>query len=166
MAPRAQLSSDELAPSPRADAATARTMRRIAPARRHPRPNPPGPAPSTTRPAPLPATIRSTPSRTTPSPLPAPTLRGLSAPQRVLFVAWVAAIGLRAYSDVRQTGDWPCPGPLLKISGLYLMLGVLSEAAPTLAAWLGVGFLVAYVTRTGSREVVTRGTFFGVPVQR
>jgi hypothetical protein len=91
---------------------------------------------------------------------------GLSGPQRVLFASWAAAVGLRCYQDVRQTHDWPCPGPLLKISALYLMLGLLSEAAPTLAAWLGVGYLLAYMTQQGSREVVTRGTFFGVPVKR
>jgi hypothetical protein len=84
----------------------------------------------------------------------------------VLFVAWAVAIGLRAYQDVRTTGDWPCPGPLLKISALYLVLGVMSEAAPSLAAWLGVGFLVAYMTRVGGQEVAKRGTFFGVPVKR
>ncbi len=94
------------------------------------------------------------------------TLGGLSAPQKVLFSSWGVAVGLRAFQDVRTTSDWPCPGPLLKISGLYLLLGVLSGAAPNLAAWLGVGFLVAYMTRVGGQEVQARSTFFGIPVQQ
>jgi hypothetical protein len=97
--------------------------------------------------------------------LPRVNLAGLSAPQKVLFASWAIAVGLRSYSDIRQTADWPCPGPVLKISALYLMLGVMSEAAPNLAAWLGVGFLLAYITRVGSKEVVKKGTFFGVPVK-
>lgn len=110
---------------------------------------------------------RPVPGRTDlpPRPFPRPSIGGLSAPQRVLFATWAIAVGLRVYSDVRQTKDWPCPGPILKISALYLILGTLSEGAPNLAAWLGVGFLVAYLTRVGGREVVTRGTFFGVPVR-
>lgn len=92
------------------------------------------------------------------------TLGGLSAPQKVLFATWAAAIGLSTFQQVRTTRDWPCPGPLLKISALYLILGVASEGAPNLAAWLGVGFLVAYMTRVGGREVQQKGTFFGVPV--
>lgn len=84
----------------------------------------------------------------------------------MLFTTWAVAVGLRAFQDVRLHRDWPCPGPILRISALYLILGVLSEGAPTLAAWLGVGFLVAYVTRVGGQEAQQRGTFFGVPVQR
>ena len=91
---------------------------------------------------------------------------GLSGSQRALFVVWAVAVGLRAMQDVRTTRDWPCPGPLVKISALYLMLGVLSEAAPNLAAMLGVGFLIAYVGRVGGQEVQRQGTFFGVPVNR
>lgn len=98
--------------------------------------------------------------------VPRGTVGRLSAPQKVLFATWAIAVGLRAYSDVRRTKDWPCPGPLLKISALYLMLALLAEAAPSLAAWLGVGFLVAYTTRVGAGEVQRQGTFFGVPVQR
>ncbi len=84
----------------------------------------------------------------------------------MLFATWAVALGLRAFQDVRTTSDWPCPGPLLKISALYLMLGLLSEAAPNLAAWFGVGFLLAYMTRVGGQEVAKRGTFFGVPVSQ
>lgn len=98
--------------------------------------------------------------------VPRGTLRGLSAPQKVLFVTWAAAVGLSSFQQVRTTADWPCPGPILKISALYLILGVMSEGAPTLAAWLGVGFLIAYMTRVGGREVQQKGTFFGVKVQQ
>ena len=96
--------------------------------------------------------------------VPRVTLGGLSAPQKVLFATWVAAVGLRSFQDVRTTSDWPCPGPLLKISALYLILGITSEFAPNLAVWLGVGFFIAYMTRVGGREVQQKGTFFGVPV--
>lgn len=98
--------------------------------------------------------------------VPRGTLRGLSSPQKMLFGTWVAAIGLSSFQQVRSTGDWPCPGPILKISALYLILGVMSEAAPNLAAWLGVGFFVAYLTRVGGREVQQKGTFFGVKVSQ
>lgn len=98
--------------------------------------------------------------------MPRPSLGGLSSPQRVLLVAWAIAVGLRAFQDVRLTHDWPCPGPIIRISATYLILGLVSEAAPTLAAWLGVGFLIAYMTSVGGQEVAKQGTFFSVPVKQ
>ncbi len=109
---------------------------------------------------------RQLPSVSNSTVVPRGTLRGFSAPQKVLFATWVAAVGLRAFQDVRTTRDWPCPGPILKISALYLILGLASEVAPGLAAWLGVGFFIAYMTRVGGREVQQKGTFFGVKVQQ
>jgi hypothetical protein len=92
----------------------------------------------------------------------------LSQPQRVLFVAWLSAIALRAWGDLIKNKDWPCPATYVKITGVYLILSLFSELGDDqadLAAWTGVGLLVAFIFNEG-RNVGGSGYFFGYKVAR
>lgn len=91
-----------------------------------------------------------------------------SGSQKLLFVAWGAAIGMSAIHDVIIAKDWPCPGRYVKITGLFLVLALLAEVNPRaarLASMLGVGFTLVYFTREASKEIVKTGTFFGIKVK-
>jgi hypothetical protein len=85
--------------------------------------------------------------------------------QKTLFVTWAAVLGLAMMQDVIVKKDWPCPGRYIKISALYLMLGVLGEVNSSLASMLGVGFGLAFLTRSATREIQKSGTFFGIKVK-
>lgn len=103
-----------------------------------------------------------------PAQLPLPKASSLNGSQKLLFATWAAAIGLSAVRDVAIGHDWPCPGRYIKISALFLILGLVSEVNPSaakLAATLGVGFTLVFFTREASIEIQKSGTFFGIKVK-
>jgi hypothetical protein len=57
-----------------------------------------------------------------------------------LILAWLVGEGLMTYKDVKRNKRPPLPAELLATSGLFVVLGILGESAPKLAATLAWGF--------------------------
>ena len=62
---------------------------------------------------------------------------------RSVILAWLIGEGIIVYRAVAKDHVAPMPGALLATSGLFVMLGILGEGAPQLAALLGFGFDIA-----------------------
>lgn len=60
-----------------------------------------------------------------------------------LILAWLVGEGLMTYNDVAEQKRAPLPADLLSTSGLFVLLAVLGEKAPTLATTLAWGFNLA-----------------------
>jgi hypothetical protein len=57
-----------------------------------------------------------------------------------VILAWLVGTGLMTYKDVKKNHRPPLPAELLAESGLFVVLGILAEAQPKLAATLAWGF--------------------------
>lgn len=62
-----------------------------------------------------------------------------------IVLAWLTAMGIITYRDIRVNHGPPIPGQLLGASGLFVLLALLAEApnAAPVAAALGWGFDLA-----------------------
>jgi hypothetical protein len=60
-----------------------------------------------------------------------------------LVTAWLVGEGIMVYRTVEKDKRPPLPGELLATSGLFLLLGLLSEASAEMAALLAWGFDLA-----------------------
>jgi hypothetical protein len=60
-----------------------------------------------------------------------------------VLLAWIVGEGLIIYRTVKEHHRPPMPGELLLSSGLFVMLGLMGEAQPALAATLAWGFDMA-----------------------
>lgn len=74
---------------------------------------------------------------------------------RGIILAWLVGEGLMIYNDTTRQHRPPLPAELLSTSGLFVLLALLGEKAPTLAATLAWGFdaaafLVLSTKSTGS----------------
>jgi hypothetical protein len=55
--------------------------------------------------------------------------------------AWLAGMAITGWRQVRQSGHMPVPASLIAVTGLFVALGIIAEAAPstarvvTLTAW-------------------------------
>lgn len=58
---------------------------------------------------------------------------------RALILAWLVGEGIVVYRAVNKQHRPPLPAEILGTSGLFVLLGLLAEAQPTLAATLGWG---------------------------
>ena len=59
------------------------------------------------------------------------------------ILAWMVGEGLMIFNDVHRHKRPPLPAELLSTSGLFVLLALLGNAAPTLAALLAWGFDIA-----------------------
>lgn len=59
---------------------------------------------------------------------------------RQILLAWLVGEGLMIANDVRRQHRPPLPAEILQTSGLFVLLALLGEKAPTLAATLAWGF--------------------------
>lgn len=57
-----------------------------------------------------------------------------------IILAWLVGEGLMIYNDVTKKHRPPLPGDLLSTSGLFVLLALLGESQPGLAAKLAWGF--------------------------
>lgn len=57
-----------------------------------------------------------------------------------IILAWLVGEGLMTYKDVKRNKRPPLPAEMLATSGLFVVLGILGESAPKLAATLAWGF--------------------------
>lgn len=57
-----------------------------------------------------------------------------------IILAWLVGEGLMTYKDVKKNKRPPLPAELLATSGLFVLLALLAEPAPKLAATLAWGF--------------------------
>lgn len=57
-----------------------------------------------------------------------------------VILAWLVGTGLMTYKDVKKNHRPPLPAELIAESGLFVVLGILGESSPTLAATLAWGF--------------------------
>jgi hypothetical protein len=60
--------------------------------------------------------------------------------------AWLAGVGIVAWRETRASGHMPVPAALLGVTGLFVVLSVIAEAAPVTApvmTMLGWGLDVA-----------------------
>lgn len=60
-----------------------------------------------------------------------------------IILAWLVGEGLMITNDVTQQKRPPLPAELLATSGLFVLLALLAERAPTLAGTLAWGFDLA-----------------------
>lgn len=75
-----------------------------------------------------------------------------------VIVAWLVGTGLMTYKDVKQNKRPPLPAELLAESGLFVVLGLLAEAQPKLAATLAWGFdLAAFLTLWEDNPITGKG---------
>jgi hypothetical protein len=55
--------------------------------------------------------------------------------------AWAVGMAITSWRQIRQSGHMPVPASLIAVTGLFIALGIISEAAPvtartvTLVAW-------------------------------
>jgi hypothetical protein len=57
-----------------------------------------------------------------------------------IILAWLVGEGLMIYNDVTKQKRPPLPADLLSTSGLFVLLALLGESQPKLAATLAWGF--------------------------
>lgn len=57
-----------------------------------------------------------------------------------IILAWLVGEGLMTYNDVTKQKRPPLPADLLSTSGLFVLLALLGESQPKLAATLAWGF--------------------------
>lgn len=57
-----------------------------------------------------------------------------------IILAWMVGEGLMIYNDVTRQHRPPLPAELLSTSGLFVLLALLGEKAPSLATTLAWGF--------------------------
>ena len=57
-----------------------------------------------------------------------------------IILAWLVGEGLMIYNDVTKNKRPPLPADLLSTSGLFVLLALLGESQPKLAATLAWGF--------------------------
>lgn len=72
-----------------------------------------------------------------------------------IILAWMVGEGLMIYNDVTRQKRPPLPAELLSTSGLFVLLALLGDKAPSLAATLAWGFdaaafLVLFSKATGA----------------
>lgn len=58
---------------------------------------------------------------------------------RALGLTWLLVLVMGGVAQVRSTGTWPDPKPLVSVSIVYTFLGILSEFAAPLALVIGIG---------------------------
>lgn len=82
---------------------------------------------------------------------------------RGIFVAWMVGEGIIIYRTVSKEHRPPMPGELLASSGLFVLLGLLSEAQPGLAALLAWGFDAAAFLNLAPDVLVRKSSSSATP---
>lgn len=76
---------------------------------------------------------------------------------RGIFIAWMVGEGIIIYRVTAKEHRPPVPGELLASSGLFILLGLLSEAQPGLASLLAWGFDAAAFLNLAPDVLVRKG---------
>lgn len=74
-----------------------------------------------------------------------------------IIVAWLVGEGLMIYNDVAKQHRPPFPSDLLSTSGLFILLAIMAEKWPTLAATLAWGFdIAAFMVLFSNKEAAAK----------
>lgn len=80
-----------------------------------------------------------------------------------VILAWLVGEGLMTYKDVKKNHRPPLPAELIATSGLFVILGILGESAPKLAATLAWGFDTAAFLTLWDKAPALPGTKKATP---
>lgn len=95
-----------------------------------------------------------------------------------LIAAWLVGEGLMCYRLIARERRPPLPSELATTSGLFVLLALLAEAQPQLAAYLAWGFdaaaflslwptgLVMPKSANAQKKTETKGTAAAVPLKK